>query len=141
RFDWAQSEKSHWFLRGAMDNYTTNNGLVQQATLPSTGAIEHSNYWSAVLSNQYSFSPNWLGAFTFDFSYLHGTAVRNGYLGFALAFPFSSNSKTISGFETYGDNQFATPITAFPVLRNQEKYQFKYDVSHSSGAHATKFGI
>ncbi len=94
-----------------------------------------------MLSNQYSFSPNWLGAFTFDFSYLHGTAVRNGYLGFALAFPFSSTSKTISGFETYGDNQFATPITAFPVLRNQEKYQFKYDVSHSSGAHAPKFGI
>ena len=51
RFDWAQSEKSHWFLRGAMDNYTTNNGLVQQATLPSTGATTHSNYWNAVLSN------------------------------------------------------------------------------------------
>ncbi len=141
RFDWSQSDKSHWFLRGAMDNYTTNNGLVQQATLPSTGAIEHSNYWSTVLSNQYSFSPNWLGALTFDFSYLHGTAARNGYLGFALAFPFSSTSKTISGFETYGDNQFATPITAFPVLRNQEKYEFKYDVSHSSGSHAPKFGI
>jgi Carboxypeptidase regulatory-like domain len=141
RFDWSQSEKSHWYLRGAMDNYTTNNGLVQQGTLPSTGAVEHSNYWSAVLSNQYSFSPNWLGAFMFDASYFHGTAARYGYQGFALAFPFSSTSKTISGFETYGDNQFRTPITAFPVLRNQEKYQFKYDVSHSSGTHATKFGI
>ena len=141
RFDWAQSDKSHWFLRGAMDNYTTNNGLVQQATLPSTGATEHSNYWNAVLSNQYAFSPNWLGSFVFDASYLRGTATRNGYLGFALAFPFSSTSKTISGFETYGDNQFVTPITAFPVLRNQEKYQFKYDVSHSGGTHAPKFGI
>lgn len=141
RFDWAQSDKSHWFLRAAADNYTTNNGLVQQATLPTTGATEHSNYWSAVLSNQYAFTPSWLGAFTFDASYLHGTAARNGYLGFALAFPFSSTSKTISGFETYGDQQFVTPITAFPVLRDQEKYQFKYDVTHSSGSHAPKFGV
>ncbi len=141
RFDWAQSEKSHWFLRAAIDSYTTSNGLVQQATLPSTGATEHSNYQNVVLSNQYSFSPSWLGSFVFDASYLHGTATRNQYLGFALAFPFSSTSKTISGFETYGDNQFVTPITAFPVLRNQQKYQFKYDVSHSGGTHAPKFGI
>ncbi len=141
RFDWAQSEKSHWFLRLAADNYTTNNGLVQQATLPSTGATEHSNYWNGVISNQYSFSPTWLGSFVFDASYLHGAATRNQYLGFALAFPFSSTSKTISGFETYGDNQFVTPITAFPVLREQEKYQFKYDIAHSSGTHAPKFGI
>ena len=74
-------------------------------------------------------------------SYLHGTADRNQYLGFALAFPFSSTSKTISGFETYGDNQFVTPITAFPVIRNQEKYQLRYDVSGSIGRHAPKFGI
>jgi len=141
RFDWSQSDKSHWFLRGAMYNGVTNNGLVQQGTLPSTGATEYDNYWNGVLSNQYAFSPSWLGSFVFDASYLHGTATRNGYLGFAMAFPFSSTSKTISGFETYGDNQFVTPITAFPVLRNQEKYQFKYDVSHSSGTHAPKFGI
>ena len=96
---------------------------------------------NAVLSNQYAFSPSWLGSFTFDASYLHATAARNGDLGFALAFPFSSTSKTISGFETYGDNQFVTPITAFPILRNQEKYQFKYDVSHSAGTHAPRFGV
>jgi hypothetical protein len=141
RFDWSPSTKSHWFLRGALDNNTTNNALVQQATLPSTGAITHYNYWNAVVSNQYAFTPSWLGSFTFDASYLHANAERDGYLGFALAFPFSSTSKTISGFETYGDNQFQTAITAFPVIRNQEKYQFKYDVSHSSGAHAPKFGI
>ncbi len=82
-----------------------------------------------------------MGNFTFGASYLHGTADRNGYLGFALAFPFSSTSKTISGFETYGDNQFVTPITAFPVIRNQEKYQFRYDVSALVGRHAPKFGI
>ncbi len=141
RLDWSPSTKSHWFLRAAMDNSTTNNALVQQATLPSTGALTHSNYWNAVVSNQYAFTPSWLGSFTFDASYLHATAARDGYLGFALAFPFSSTSKTISGFETYGDNQFVTAITAFPVIRNQEKYQFKYDVSHSSGTHAPRFGI
>ncbi len=141
RFDWSPSTKSHWFLRAAIDNNTTNNGLVAQGTLPSTGALTHYNYQNLVVSNQYAFTPSWLGSFTFDASYLHATAARNSDLGFALAFPFSSTSKTISGFETYGDNQFVTPITAFPILRNQEKYQFKYDVSHSSGTHAPRFGI
>jgi len=60
---------------------------------------------------------------------------------FALAFPFSSTALTISGFETFGDNQFATPITLFPDLRNQEKYQFRYDLSHVVGTHALKFGV
>jgi len=141
RLDWAQSKRSLWFVRYALDNSTTNNALVQQATLPSTGATAHSNYQNGALSNTFTFSPNWLGTFTFGVSYLHGTAERNGYLGFALAFPFSSTSKTISGFETYGDNQFVTPITAFPVVRNQEKYQFRYDVSGSVGRHAPKFGV
>ena len=141
RIDWAQSKRSQWFVRYALDNSTTNNALVQQATLPSTGATTHSNYQNGVVSNTFTFSPTWVGTFTFGTSYLHGTAARNGYLGFALAFPFSSTSKTISGFETYGDNQFVTPITAFPVVRNQEKYQFRYDVSGSVGRHAPKFGV
>ena len=141
RFDWAQSQRSQWFLRYALDNSTTNNALIQQATLPSTGATSHSNYQNGVISNTFTFTPSWVGNFTFGTSYLHGTAARNGYLGFALAFPFSSTSKTISGFETYGDNQFVTAITAFPVVRNQEKYQFRYDVSGSVGRHAPKFGV
>jgi hypothetical protein len=141
RLDWSQSSRSQWFLRAAIDNYTTNNFLVQQATLASTGADWHSNYMSLVLGHQYTFSPTWIGSFTFDASYLHMTEARNSNLGFALAFPFSSTSQTISGFETFGDNQFVTPITAFPTLRNQEKYQFRYAVSHSSGKHAPSFGM
>jgi len=141
RFDWAQSSRSQWFLRGAIDNYTTHNDLVQQAALPSTGVTSFSNYLNLVASNTFSFSPTWLGVFTFDASGLHHTANRNQYLGYALAFPFTSTAQTISGFETFGDNQFATAITAFPVIRNQEKYQFRYDVSHASGNHAPKLGI
>jgi len=141
RLDWAQSNRSQWFIRGSVDNYTTNNDLVQQATLPSTGATSGSKYTNIVINNQVTFSPTWLGSFTFDASFLHHTESRNQYLGFALAFPFSSTFSTISGFETFGDNQFATPITAFPVLRNQEKYQFRYDLSHSAGKHSPKFGI
>jgi hypothetical protein len=141
RFDWAQSQRSQWFLRYALDNNTTDNALIQQATLPSTGATTHYNYQNAVISNTFTFSPSWVGNLTVGTSYLHGTADRNQYLGFALAFPFSSTSKTISGFETYGDNQFVTAITAFPVIRNQEKYQFRYDVSGSVGRHAPKFGV
>ena len=141
RFDWAQSAKSQWFLRTSNDSYLTHNNLLQQATLPSTGLATHNNYFNTVISNSYSFSPNWLGTFVFDASQLHLTQARNSNLGFALAFPFSSTTLTVSGFETFGDNQFATPITFFPSLRNQQKYQFRYDVSHVAGHHAPKFGI
>jgi hypothetical protein len=141
RFDWAQSSKSQWFLRTSADSYLTRNALVAQGTLPSTGLTTHNNYFNTVISNQYTFSPNWLGSFVFDASELHLTQTRNSQLGFALAFPFSSTTLTVSGFETFGDNQFATPITLFPSLRNQEKYQFRYDLSHVSGRHAPKFGI
>jgi hypothetical protein len=141
RLDWAQSARSHWFFRGALDSYVTNNDLVQQGTLLSTGVTSHSNYFNFLINEQYTFSPGWLGSFTLDASILHHTKTRNSDLGFALAFPFSSTSQTVSGLETFGDNQFVTAITAFPILRNQQKYQFRYDVSHSSGRHATTFGI
>ncbi len=141
RFDWARSTKSQWFLRGSVDNYTTHNNLVQQGTLPSTGLLTHNNYMNMVISNSYAFSPSWLGTFVFAASGLHLTQTRNSHLGFALAFPFSATSQTVSGFETYGDNQFITAITAFPNLRNQEKYQFRYDLGHASGDHSFKFGV
>ena len=94
-----------------------------------------------LLNQQFTFSPTWLGSFTFDAGGLHHTEARNSDFGYALAFPFSATSQTVSGFETFGDNQFMTAITNFPVLRNQEKYQFRYDVRHTSGRHATSFGV
>ncbi len=141
RFDWTQSAKSQWFLRTSEDSYRTHNALVAQATLPSTGLTTHNNYWNSVISNTYAFSPAWPGTFVFDASLLHLTQTRNSMLGFALAFPFSSTTLTVSGFETYGDNQFATPITLFPSLRNQEKYQVRYDIGHATGDHSFKFGV
>src|SRR5271166_2645854 len=141
RFDWAQSSKSNWFLRTSEDSYLTHNALVQQGMLPSTGLTTHNNYWNVALGNSYTFGPTWLGNLVLDASLLHLTQTRNSDLGFALAFPFSSTALTISGFETFGDNQFATPITLFPDLRNQEKYQIRYDLSHVVGDHALKFGI
>lgn len=141
RFDWAQSQRSQWFLRLSEDSYLTRNNLVQQATLPSTGLTTHNNYWNAAISNTYAFNPTWLGTFVFDASTLHLTQQRNSTLGFALAFPFSATSLTVSGFETFGDNQFATPITFFPSLRNQQKYQFRYDLDHAASDHSFKFGV
>ena len=141
RFDWAESTKSQWYLRTSEDSYITRNALVQQGTLPSTGLTTHNNYWNVALSNTYTFSPAWLGNLVVGASLLHLTQTRNSDLGFALAFPFSSTALTISGFETFGDNQFATPITLFPDLRNQDKYQFRYDLSHVVRDHAFKFGI
>ncbi len=96
---------------------------------------------SVVLGNEYAFSPNLLGQFVFNGGGLHLTQTRNSNLGFALAFPFSSTATTISGFETFGDNQFATPITFFPFVRNQEKYQFRYDLSYAPARHSIKTGV
>ena len=141
RFDWVQSSRSLWFLRTSQDGYLTRNALVEQGTLPSTGLTTHNNYWNVALSNAYTFSPKWVGNLVIGASLLHLTQTRNSDLGFALAFPFSSTALTISGFETFGDNQFATPITLFPDLRNQDKYQFRYDLSHVAGSHTLKFGI
>jgi len=141
RFDWAESRASHWFLRASSDTYTTHNNLVQQGTLPSTGLLTHNNYLSLVIGNQYVFTSNLLGSLTLNASGLHLTQSRNSDLGFALAFPFSSTAQTISGFETYGDNQFATPITFFPSERNQEKYQLRYDLSYTLRRHSFKTGV
>lgn len=141
RVDWAQSAKSQWFLRGSFDRNHTANDLVQQGTLPSTGAFTRSNYYSFLIDQQYQFSASWLGAFTAQANGFHHTKDRNSHLGQALAFPFSANFHTTSGFETFGDNQFVTPITAFPVARDQQKYQFRYDVFHSAGTHSPKFGV
>jgi len=141
RLDWVQSNKAHWFLRGATDNYTEHNALVQQGALPSTGATSHNNYLSLVLSQQYTFATNWLGSLVLNAGGLHLTQTRNETQGFALAFPFTTTSSTITGFETYGDNQFVTGIAAFPVLRNQEKYQVRYDLTRVTGRHTSQFGI
>ena len=140
RLDWMQSARSQWFLRGSADSYTTHNDLVQQGTLPSTGLLTHNNYTSLVIGNEFVMTRSLLGRFIFNASGLHLTQTRNSNLGFALAFPFSSTSLTISGFETFGDNQFATPITFFPSERNQEKYQFRYDMNKTLGGHAFRFG-
>jgi hypothetical protein len=141
RLDWKQSTRSQWFMRASEDSYLTKNDLIQQGTLPSTGATSHSNYLNLGIGEQFTFSPTWVGSFLFGASGLHRTEERNDYLGFTLDFPFSASFRTVSGLDTFGDNQFATAITAFPVLRNQEKYQVRYDLSHSTGRHAISFGV
>jgi hypothetical protein len=141
RFDWAQSERSRWFLRAALDTYTTHNALVQQGALPSTGATSHNNYFNAVIGQQFTFSPQWIASLVLEGSGLHLTQTRNSDFGFALAFPFTTTSSAVTGFETYGDNQFVTGISNFPVLRNQEKYQVRYDVTHIMGRHTPRFGV
>ena len=140
RLDWAQSTRSNWFLRSSIDSYTTHNDMLQQGALPSTGLLTHNNYFSVAMGNHFEYSDTLLGSLVFGASGLHLTQTRSSNLGFALAFPFSSTSLTVSGFETFGDNQFATPITFFPSERNQEKYQFRYDVSKALRRHSIKFG-
>jgi hypothetical protein len=141
RIDWSQSSRSQWFLRGAFDLNNTTNSLVQQGALPSTGAFTRARYYSLLVSNQFGFDPSWLGSLTLEASGFSNRQTANSHLGMALAFPFSSTLLTTSGFETLGDNQFITPITAFPILRKQQKYQFRYDVAHLDADHALKIGV
>jgi hypothetical protein len=140
RLDWKQSAASQWFARAAADSYLTRNDLIQQGTLPTTGATSHSNYLNLAIGQQHVFSPTWVGSFLFGASGMHRTEARNEYFGFSLQFPFSASFRTISGLDTFGDNQFATAISAFPVLRNQEKYQLRYDLSRA-GKHSPKVGV
>src|SRR5208282_4390966 len=93
------------------------------------------------IGQQTIFSPRLTGSLTLGASGLHLTEDRTSTLGFALAFPFTSTSQTISGYETFGDNQFVTPITAFPVLRNQEKYQGRYQMTYAPGNHLLSWGV
>ncbi|HEY0785749.1 MAG TPA: TonB-dependent receptor, partial [Acidobacteriaceae bacterium] len=141
RLDWTETPRSSWYLRASADNYTTHNNLVEQGTLPSTGLLTHNSYLSLVAGHQYQFTPQLLGTLVLNAGALHVNQSRNANLGFALAFPFSSTALTISGFETYGDNQFATPITFFPARRDQQKYQLRYDLSDIHGRHAIRSGI
>ena len=141
RVDWRQSDRATWFVRGSFDRNRTENDLVRQGTLPSTGATTDSDYTSVLLSNQYEFAPNWIGSLILQGSWFDHTKRRNSQLGFALAFPFSTNFHTTSGFETFGDNQFVTELTAFPIQRDQQKYQYRYDVSHVASSHTVKLGI
>ena len=141
RVDWTQSNRSQWFARASFDRNRTNNDLVQQSTLPSTGTLTRSNYLNVLVGQNVQFSPSWLGTLTLDASVFHHTKDRNSNLGLALAFPFSATAQTTSGFETFGDNQFVTAITAFPVRRDQAKYQLRYDLVHTTGAHTLKAGV
>ncbi len=141
RLDWKQSSRSQWFVRGSFDRNHTRNDLLQQGALPSTGATTTSNYYNILLNNQFQFTPSWLGTLTLEASGFHHTKARNSAIGEALNFPFTVSFLTTSGLETFGDNQFATAIAAFPVQRDQQKYQFRYDASHASGPHAFRFGV
>ncbi len=49
--DFSQSSRSQWFLRGSLDRNNTVNNLVQQGSLPSTGAYTVTNYYS-ILAQQ-----------------------------------------------------------------------------------------
>ncbi|HTG29439.1 MAG TPA: carboxypeptidase-like regulatory domain-containing protein, partial [Methylomirabilota bacterium] len=84
RLDWKQSARSQWFLRASSDSYLTQNDLIQQGTLPSTGATSHSNYLNLAFGEQYAFSPTWVGTFLLGASGLHRTEARNHYVGFSL---------------------------------------------------------
>jgi len=141
RLDWDQSNDSHWFARGSLDRNRTGNDLLRQATLPSAGARNVAHYATLLIANNYQISQLWNASLTVQGSGFSNTRERNAQLGFALAFPFSSNALATSGLETFGDNQFVTPVTAFPIERRQQKYQFRYDLERAAAAHSFKTGV
>jgi len=100
------------------DSYVRNNNLVEQGTLPSTVCLR-TTLWNVALSNTYISTQTRLHL-VIDAALLHltQTGTQLGSRWPSLQF----HSADLSGFETFGDNQFATPITFFPDLRNQQKY-------------------
>jgi hypothetical protein len=141
RIDWQQSGASRWFIRSAVDRNKTQNDLVQQGAMQATGFTTNSHYYNVLLSDAFLWSDRWVATTTIEASLFDHNKLRNSNLGFALAFPFSTTALTTSGFETFGDNQFVTAITAFPIERDQQKYQFRYDLSRSGSRHNLKLGI
>lgn len=141
RADWTESSRSQWFIRGSLDRNHTRNDLLQQGALPSTGVATTSNYYNLLINNRFQFAPSWLGTLTLEASGFYHTKHRNSDLGEAFNFPFTVSFLSTSGLETFGDNQFATAIAAFPIRRDQQKYQFRYDLSQASGAHVFRSGV
>src|SRR3984893_13939249 len=114
RIDWVESARAQWFLRGSLDRNHTENDLLQQGTLPSTGAATRSIYYSVLVNQQFQFTPTTVGSLILSAVGFHHTKSRNSTIGEGFDFPFTANFRTTSGLETFGDNQFATAITAFP---------------------------
>ena len=50
RVDGMQSSRSQWFVRGSLDRNHTQNDLLQQGALPSTGATTTSNYYNVLVN-------------------------------------------------------------------------------------------
>jgi len=130
RLDWAQSASSQWFLRAPPTITSPRNALVQQAALPSTGATSHNNYMSLVVANQYTFGPNWVGSFVFNASGLHLTATRNAKPGLRSRVPLHVNVEHHLRRRDFRRQSIFHSDYRFSRLRNQEKYQLRYDVSH-----------
>jgi len=101
---------------------------VQQATRASTGLITHNNYWNTVISNAYTFQlPTWLGNLVLARACCTLTQTRNSDSRIRPAISVQRDGAGQSpASRPFGDNQFATPITLFPDLRNQDKYQVRY---------------
>src|SRR5207253_1591410 len=77
------------FVRGSLDRNHTQNDLLQQGALPSTGATTTSNYYNSLVNNQLQFSTSLLGTLTLEASGFHHTKVRNSEIGEAFNFPFT----------------------------------------------------
>ena len=142
RFDWAQSSKSQWFLRTSARQlpHAQRPGAAGNAALDRTDhaqqLLEHSAQQYIRFQSDLArhFGPRCQPVAP------HADAQLGSRLRAGVSLQFDVRL-TVSGFETFGDNQFATPITLFPTLRNQDKYQVRYDLSHATGDHSLKFGV
>src|SRR5262247_525297 len=101
---WAELEllvKQHVVIIGSgRRSRRGQRSLLQQGTLPSTGATTTSNYYNVLLNQQFQFSPAWLGSLTIEASGFHHTKARSATLGEGFDFPFTANFLTTSGLET-----------------------------------------
>ena len=111
--------KSQWFLaaRNRQLHHPQRSSCNRQRC-PSTGADSRTTITSnPVISNQFtSVQPGWLATSSLAASRTAPDAGPELESGLCPGVSLQRNLATVSGFETFGDNQFATPITLFPVL-------------------------
>ena len=113
----------------AIDNYTTDNALVQQATLPSTGATSHSNYMNLVLGQQYIFSPTWLGRLPWRQRPAPDRRLATPIWASRWPFPSAPPPRPFPDSKPSATTSSSRRSRPFPILRNQEKYQVRYAVT------------
>jgi len=118
----------------------TRKTISSASRASSTGSTTAANYYNILLGQQYRFSPNWQA---------RSLSKLATFITARLATPISAwhwlfRSAQISyhlRIRNFRRQSIRHGSLRLPIERDQQKYQFRYDVFRSSGRHAIRFGV